>query len=205
MINNSNIEYENGYLHGKYAKSYWNKKKEIKALSDESRVKSSLFISLGSVIALSQIAEYVLFNICSVSKMLDSNPSQDKMNEIFDSIITSFNIDEIEIEKPPKLATVLNNLKQSGLISEETHREISFIRINRNNFAHNYFMRYPKALKELNEMKIFILQSFYTVLSLNQLINEVFQTFKEEVLIKHSSMLDFLNDFNKLFIGEFKG
>jgi len=205
MIKNNDIEYENGYLKGKYAQSYWTKKKELKTLIEESQVKSTLFISLGSVVALSQIAEYVFFNISNINKVLDSNPSKDKMSIIFYDILNTFNIDEIELEKAPTLGVALNNIMQSGLISSESYESVKFICSNRNNFSHNYFMKYPRALKGINEMKLFVLQSFYTVLALNQLINEVFTSFKDKTLSKHPDMGNFLKDFNKLFIGEFNG
>jgi hypothetical protein len=103
------------------------------------------------------------------------------------------------------MGTVLNNLMQSELISKDYYDRIKFINSNRNNFAHNYFMRFPKALKGKEEMKLLIVQIFYTVLSLNQLIIEVYSSFKNNVIEKNPVMLDFLHDFNELFIGEFKG
>ena len=205
MYDKNVVEYENGYLKGKYAQSYLSKKKEFKLLNEESQLKSTLFILLGSVVALSQIAEYVFFNISSINKVLDSNPSKEKMSIIFNDILNTFDIDDIELEKAPTLGVALNNIMQSGIISSELYESVKFISSNRNNFSHNYFMKYPKALKGIKEMKLFVLQSFYTVLALNQLINEVFASFRDKTLSKQPDMENFLIDFNKLFIGEFNG
>jgi hypothetical protein len=202
---NTKIEYENGYLKGKYAQSYWDKKNEIKLLNDEKQLKSALFMSIGSTIALSQIAESVFYNITRIKKIIDSNPPEDKIKQVIDETLTSFSIDEVEIEAAPGLGTVLNNLRQSHLITDDEHEDIKFIKNNRNNFAHNYFLKYPKALKGTKEMRLLVVQCYYTILSLNQLINVVFKRFKDDTIFSHPSMEQFLSDFNQLFIGEFKG
>lgn len=204
MNNNFNIEYENGYLHSNYAKSYLDRKKDIRSSYDVEKIKPILFMSLGTVIALSQIAEYSLFGMITINNVVKRNPLDDKLEEVYQEILDTFNINNIEIEKPPTLSIVLNNLKQSNLISIEMYKKSKFIVNNRNNFTHNYFLKFPKSLGDLDEMKELVMMLIYTILSMNQLINEVFSGFKEKMLMAKPSMVDFLNDFSSLFIAEFK-
>lgn len=199
------IIFENGYLKGKYAQSYIDKKNKLRSNRKLEDVKSVMFLALGSFVGLSQVAEYTMTSIINITRVYRKNVDDDKLKSLFQIALNKFDIDDYELDKANTLGPVLNDLKQLNLITEEQYLDCRFLVDNRNDFIHNYFMNRPRILVDVKQMKILILQLFYSTLGLNQLINMVFEKFELEVIQKHPSLVEYLNDFNEMFIGEFKG
>lgn len=199
-----NIEYENGFLNGKFMKSYIDNKILLKSTDKIDEMKKIIFHALGSFVTLSQIAEYVLSTMIKIKKISNNKGNLLLLQEAFDNALSVFDMNDINLSKEPTLSAVLNNLFQSGLLSKDVYLKSKFITENRNEFVHNYFINKPKCLVDLKQMKIFVLQVLYSSLSLNQLIVNSFEIFNTDVLKKNPSLESYLSKFRDAFIGEFK-
>jgi len=201
-MKNNKIFFDVSLLKEEFKSNYWKIVGELSKNEINKKLQEILYVGLGGIVSLSQIAEYSFKSICDLFELIDKNISDEELENAFNYVLENIDNQDSMIENPLTLGKVFNKLLNLGIISTEFYEKYDFLVENRNIFIHHYFVVNPKTLKEPGNLKSIIKEIYFTLNMFHQIIKDVFASFKEISLERNKNLLILLDKIGNLFVGD---